>query len=913
MTSPPIPRPENETRRQAALHRFHILGTAREQSFDDLAQLAKLSCNTPMALITLIDEDRQWFKSCLGMEGTETSRDLAFCAYAILRPESVLIVEDTRLDMRFASHPAVTGEPYLRFYAGAPLVTSDGDALGTLCVADTEPRQLSQLQEDTLKLLARQVMQLLQLRATNELVRQYAENFRSLSDSVPVLIAQLDKEGRYVFGNRKYREWFGVEVENLLGKTQQEAFDNDYIKRTRALLQRCYQGEAVHFEEELPNGQVLGVDYVPQRDHLADARDSVVGVFIIATDITEQKQQRMALERERANLDNVLKGANLGTWRWNLQTGDVIFNERWAEIVGYTLAELIPVSIDTWLSLIHPEDLPISGGLLEQHFRGELDFYACQYRMKHKAGHWVMVSARGRVISFTEDGDPLWMSGTQGDITELHNSRLLLQENQERLQTMISNFPGAVYRCENNARWTMLYLSAAVEQLTGYAAAKFMDDSFSLTDITHSEDIPLVFDKVQDALLRREPFHVVYRIQHANTSWRWVEEVGRGVYNTRGELKYIDGFIWDITIAEEARKATLLSEQRLSTLYSQAPVAIILNNFDDGRFIDCNPEFVRMIGYSAEEILSIRYMDLTPPEYAESDHRELQNLLRTGRYGPYEKHYIHKDGHLISILLNGVLIETPAGEQHIWAFIQDITERKRIEQMKNEFVSVVSHELRTPLTSISGALGLIASGTLGELPVNMNNMFVIAHKNAQRLTLLINDLLDMEKLLAGKMVFDMRVQPLLPIIEQSLESNKAYADTFGVRLELCSAPSRDLVNIDVQRLQQVLANFISNAVKFSPPKGAVEIHVNRCDERIKIAVVDHGPGISDEFRARIFQKFAQADSSNSRQRGGTGLGLAISKTLVERMYGDIGFVSEPGQGATFFASFPLANIDETKH
>jgi len=782
MTIPPIPLPEHEQRRQSALRRFHILDTPREQSFDDLAQLAQLSCNAPIALITLIDENRQWFKSCLGMEGTSTPRDLAFCAHAILRPEQLLVVEDTRLDVRFSDHPAVTGEPYIRFYAGAPLVTREGDALGTLCVVDTEPRQLSQLQADTLTLLARQVMQLLQLRATNELVRQYAENFRSLSASVPVLIGQLDQERRYVFGNRKYREWYGVEVDDLLGKTQPEAFDDGYALRTHELLQRCYQGEAVHFEEARPNGQILGVDYVPQRDHSAGANDEVVGVFIIAT-----------------------------------------------------------------------------------------------------------------------------------DITELYNSRLLLQENQERLQSMISNFPGAVYRCENNARWTMLYLSAAVEQLTGYAPARFMDDSLSLTDFTHPEDVAPLFEKVQDALERKAPFHAVYRIRHADRAWRWVEEVGRGVYDAAGALKYIDGFIWDITVAEEARKATLLSEQRLSTLYNQAPVAIILNNFADGHFIECNPEFVRMIGYSAEEILRIRYMDLTPPEYAASDQRELKNLLRTGRYGPYEKQYIHKDGHLIPILLNGVLIETPSGEQHIWAFIQDITERKRIEQMKNEFVSAVSHELRTPLTAISGSLGLIASGMLGALPVDINSMLTIAHKNAQRLTLLINDLLDMEKLLAGKMTFDMRVQPLLPIIEQSLESNNAYADTYGVRLELRSAPSGLLVNIDAQRLQQVLANFISNAVKFSPPNEVVEIQVRRAGERVEIAVVDHGPGVSDEFRARIFQKFAQADSSDSRQRGGTGLGLAISKAFVERMYGRIGFVSELGKGATFFASFPLVETDALQH
>ncbi|MEN0039546.1 MAG: PAS domain-containing protein [Cellvibrio sp.] len=779
--------PVNESERLAYLHRLDILDTRREQSFDDIAQLAMTLCGVPIAVVSLVDRERQWFKSCLGLDAEETPRDVAFCAHAILTPDDLLIVEDAQLDHRFADNALVVGEPHIRFYAGAPLVTKNGLPLGTLCVIDYVPRQLSEKQRAMLKLLAGQVMQLLQLRETN-----------------------------------------------------------------------------------------------------------------------------LALAQERESLDDVLKGANLGTWRWNVQTGETVFNERWAEIVGYTLAELAPVSVKTWLTLTHPDDLTLSSQLLEQHFRGELEFYELQCRMKHKAGHWVNVLARGRVISFTAEGNPLWMSGTHSDITELHNSRRRIQENEERLQTMISNFPGAVYRCENNARWTMLYLSNAVQQLTGYPAEQFIDGAatLSMTDITHPDDVPVLYDLVQEALKNKKPFHTIYRILHADGLWRWVEEVGRGVYGANGEIKYIDGFVWDITVAEEARNVIQLSEQKLSTLYNQAPVAIILNSMEDGRFIECNPEFVRMIGYTQEEILRIRYSDITPQEYTESDQAEVEKLIRHGRFGPYEKQYIHKEGHLIPILTNGVLIENEEGKQQIWSFIQDMTERKRIEQMKNEFVSAVSHELRTPLTAISGSLGLIVNGMLGELPANVKNMLGIAHKNSQRLTLLINDLLDMEKLLAGKMAFDMRVQPLLPIIEASIEGTKAYADTFNVSLVLCDNPVNVLVNIDAQRLQQVMANFISNAVKFSPTEGNVEICLKLRDQRVEVAVIDHGPGVSEEFRARIFQKFAQADSSDSRQRGGTGLGLSISKAFVERMHGVIGFESEPGHGATFFAIFPVAEITE---
>jgi signal transduction histidine kinase len=186
-------------------------------------------------------------------------------------------------------------------------------------------------------------------------------------------------------------------------------------------------------------------------------------------------------------------------------------------------------------------------------------------------------------------------------------------------------------------------------------------------------------------------------------------------------------------------------------------------------------------------------------------------------------------------------------------------------------------------------------------------MLGIAHKNAKRLTLLINDLLDMEKILAGKMEFDLQEQSLLSILEASLESNKAYADSYDITLALQLEVNDLRARVDAQRLQQVLTNFISNAVKFSPKEGQVEIRLSQQGDQAVIEVVDHGPGISDEFRSRIFQKFSQADSSDSRQRGGTGLGLSISKAFVERMNGNIGFESEPGQGATFFARFPIVN------
>lgn len=238
--------------------------------------------------------------------------------------------------------------------------------------------------------------------------------------------------------------------------------------------------------------------------------------------------------------------------------------------------------------------------------------------------------------------------------------------------------------------------------------------------------------------------------------------------------------------------------------------------------------------------------------------------------------------------------------------VQDVTEHKQLELMKSGFVSTVSHELRTPLTAISGSLGLIMGGVLGEPPAAMKQMLTIAHQNTQRLTYLVNDLLDMEKLMAGKMYFDMQVQPLLPLIGSSLEANQSYGKQYQVSFVLTECADNIQVQVDSVRLQQVLANFLSNAAKFSPTGGQVEISVQTSGGMVRVEVSDQGSGIPAEFHKRIFQKFSQADTTDTRQKGGTGLGLAISKELIERMGGHIGFVSNAGLGSTFFFELPVA-------
>lgn len=239
--------------------------------------------------------------------------------------------------------------------------------------------------------------------------------------------------------------------------------------------------------------------------------------------------------------------------------------------------------------------------------------------------------------------------------------------------------------------------------------------------------------------------------------------------------------------------------------------------------------------------------------------------------------------------------------------LRDVRERKRVERMKHELVATVSHELRTPLTAIRGSLGLLTGGALGELPAAVHELVTLAQRNSERLVLLINDLLDLERLELGTLTLQPRATDVDAIVTQAVAANRPYGDQYGVRLvvdQLGPAPCQAMV--DPARLIQVLTNLISNAVKFSPERGTVTIRVTHSTnvQRLRVSVQDQGPGVPREFQSRIFQPFAQADTSDSRPGSGAGLGLSISKRLIERMGGMIGFHSSPGGGATFFIELP---------
>ena len=353
------------------------------------------------------------------------------------------------------------------------------------------------------------------------------------------------------------------------------------------------------------------------------------------------------------------------------------------------------------------------------------------------------------------------------------------------------------------------------------------------------------------------------------------------------------------------KKQSSSSEAHLHALLDNISDAIITIDAE-GSVLTVNNAVEHMFGYRPAELLGKNIKQLMTSPYKEMHDSYLAIYKKTK-----QAHIIGKLREVEALRKNGEVFETELwvhqltfnGEIQFMGILRDISERKHVDRIKTEFISTVSHELRTPLTSIRGSLGMLKSGVLDNTPEKSSRMIELAHNNTERLINLVNDILDVEKIQAGKMELKFAKLNITDLVKQSISANESYANSCKVSIQLNNDTPDFYVYADAHRLQQVITNLISNAAKFSPEKGIVSIGIKKQTHLVQVSFSDHGIGIPEQFRSKMFQKFSQLDSSDTRQKGGTGLGLSISRQLVKMMGGQIQLSSTVGQGSCF--SFQL--------
>lgn len=522
---------------------------------------------------------------------------------------------------------------------------------------------------------------------------------------------------------------------------------------------------------------------------------------------------------------------------------------------------------------------------------------------------------RVEVVYYTRGGEPCWLDSSTiplyDDSGILTHFAIIARDLtvQKRLKTNCDQFfvLSCDLLCIAGFDGYFKQLNPAWEQSLGYSLHELYSRRF--LDFVHPED-RLETARATAALSlggALRPFENRYIAKDRTYRWLLWSAVG----NPDEGLIY--AVAQDITERKASEYALAESEQRYRSVVSGMAEGLVLHD-SYGFIVECNTSAQHILGLSRDELvgrtsLYPRWRAILPDgsSLPDTSHPTMVSL-RTGQpVNNFIMGFVKPNDETTWLAINThPLIRTfEATPYGAVTTFHDITEQINIDRLKAEFISTVSHELRTPLTSIRGALGLLGSLGLPAMNTQLLELVQLATKNCDRLMYLINDLLDMEKMASGQVEFNFSTIALADLLSEALHANEQYGAKFGVTFTARGCDQSILVSVDRGRLLQVFANLLSNAAKYSPAKGIVSVLTEAIgDESVRVSVSDQGPGIPADFSKRIFQKFAQADSSDTRKKGGTGLGLAITKALIEKHGGTIGFCENKPQGITFYFELP---------
>jgi PAS domain S-box-containing protein len=514
-------------------------------------------------------------------------------------------------------------------------------------------------------------------------------------------------------------------------------------------------------------------------------------------------------------------------------------------------------------------------------------------------------------------------------LAAVQRSEQALQESQRAVTTLMSNLPGMAYRCRNDGHWTMEFVSEGCRNLTGYEPAELTyPGPIAFGQLIHPDDRESVWNEVQAALQERRPYQLVYRLHTAAQEEKWVWEKGRGILAATGALTALEGFIADITDTkrlEEALRAA--NEYNRSVIEACLDPLVVLDT--SGRITDVNAAAQLLVGRTREELLGTDSADcVTDPDRARAVCAE---ALQSGAVRDYALEIRHRDGHTTPVLCSASVYRDHAGDTvGVCAVLRDVTERRRVETelkqaheaaeaanlAKTQFLANMSHELRTPMTAVLGYVDLIAEGCSKRCEFGASTLAQHVDsvtRNAKYLLQLINEVLDLSKIEAGKLQTEL-VRCSLPELLADIESLvRVRATSKGLTLSVeCAGPIPETICTDPTRLRQILINLLGNALKFTE-QGSVRLVVTpRAGDILQFDVVDTGIGLTSEQITRLFQPFTQGDASIHRRYGGTGLGLSISRRLIQMLGGEITVESQPGAGSTFRVAVAVGALDGVK-
>lgn len=731
-------------------------------------------------------------------------------------------------------------------------------------------------------------------------------------EALPDAFVYFDADDRMVLCNTHYRSMFPQSGNSI-------ALGVSYEAMLRSVAENGEVPEAVGFEEAWIQEQLdhheaasgsLDRQLAGKWIRKIERKTPDGGTVGMGIDIT-------AIKDAERRLVDIIDGAEVGTWEWNIPLGTNVVNARWAEIVGYTLEELGPLTIEVWQNLVHGDDLAAAEVKTKAVFSREIEHFEYELRMQHKAGHWVWVMSRGRVARWTSDGKPEVMAGVHIDVTALKRA-------EERLEEIIDAAAAGIWELDTttgtkhvNERWAAII---------GYTRTELADrPHFGFLDFIHPEDLQMLTKQHDTSLTDgSDEFSNEIRMRHKAGHWVWVLSRGRVTSrDSSGRPLKLAGIHLDITTRMNLQRQLAAERDYLAKLMDTSFSGITALD-EDGRIIFANRAAERILGLDALEVDAIQYNDpvwkiaaLDGGPFASESLPFARVMVENSIVRDVRFSIAWPDGSRRMLSVNAAPIRADGLDVSVVCSISDITEQVAVEnklrdvaerseaanKSKSLFLANMSHEIRTPLNGVLGMAQMLEDELTSPRHLDM---LATIRASGETLLGVLNDVLDMSKIEAGKLTLE--IEPFEPaaLVFQVESVHRVLAAGKGLRLNLLIDPAAYGRRLgDSGRLVQILHNLVGNAVKFTETGGVDICLQTDAKDSLVLVVSDTGIGMNPEQIARIFEEFEQADGTVTRRFGGTGLGMSIVKRLVDLMAGVISVESTPGVGTTVRLRLPL--------
>ncbi len=886
--------PVDEQKRLAALDSYSVLDTLPEKEYDAITRLASYICGAPIALITLIDAERQWVKSRLGIEATFIPREDSFCNHVIL-DDVIFEINDATQNDDFKDNFQVVGEPYIKFYAGAPLIDPDGYRLGSLCVIDRVPRKLTPDQLDAMRTLADEVMSQMVLRRKKRELEGLLEThkeFYTLFNSSPEIHCICAKDSTIEIINDTVTNVLGYDRRDMVGHSLWDFVVNNKRDYYLSEIEKGLTGEGsieIEVQNITQNGDIKWVSWCAVYKNEK--------WYTSGRDISYQKKILAELEQLSLVASKMINGVIISD-----KDDKVVWtNDAFTDITGFTQSEVENKHLRDILIAEAESSSNIDeyNELIEQKQSYQIDIYA-----NKKDGEKVWLTLINSIV-YDNEGNIEKYIRVIVDITAKKST----EKDLNILSFAARKSPSGTVIRDNEGK--VIWMNETLERMLGYTLAEMKGNRFGNMLLGEDSDVD-VFNVAVQAVKEKRAYEIELKIYRKDKTSFWGFLSNSPLLNELGEVERQITNLVDITERKKAEEQLKM----LSLVASNTTSGVIIND-KNGRVEWVNQAFEKITGFNLDDVKGRPLGDTLQGELTDiSIIERARRLSKNKKSFEVDIQTYRKNGEPMWIsVINSVILDKHGEVEKYVEVIIDISSKKRVEleliaskeeaeqlnRAKDMFISVMSHEIRTPLNAVIGMSRLLLDGESTE--AQKENLDILKF-SADNLMTLINDVLDFTKIETGNIELEKANVNLRELVLRVNSSMRYRATEKGITLQqnIDNALPQFVLG-DSARIVQILLNLVSNAIKFTD-NGGVTINLTVLEEsghnvRIRFEVADTGIGIAEDKIGTIFESFKQAEADTTRKYGGTGLGLAISKRLVELHKSRINVDSVLGQGSTF--------------